>query len=86
MRTCLESRLWRKIPVSHCSFAWLVEHAAWTHTVRMRQSDGITAYQRLRGMSFGLEMVGFCEKCLYKVPKKKPETNLEGKLGSKWKD
>jgi hypothetical protein len=86
MRACLEARLRQRVGVQHCVFEWLVEHAAWTHTIRMRQSDGITAYQRLRGMAFGLRMVGFGESCLYKIPKKKPEANLEGKLGSKWKD
>ena len=44
MRSCLEARLKHKLSVQHCAFAWLVEHAAWVHTVRMRQSDGITAY------------------------------------------
>ena len=75
-----------KLSVQHCAFAWLVEHAAWVHAVRMRQSDGITAYQRLRGVDFRLKMICFGESCLYKIPKKKPETALEGKLGSKWKD
>ena len=76
-----------KLGVQHCAFAWLVEHAAWVHTVRMRQIDGITAYQRLRGVDFGLKMICFGESCLYKIPKKKPtETALERKLGSKWKD
>ena len=69
IRSCLEARMRRKIGVQHCAFAWLVEHAAWVHTIRMRQSDGITAYQRLRGMSFGLKLVGFGESCLYQVPK-----------------
>ena len=69
MRACLESRLRRQIPVGHCSFAWLVEHAAWKHTVRLRQSDGITAHQRLRGMSFGLRMRGFGEVPLQDLEK-----------------
>ena len=69
--------------MQHCAFAWLVEHAAWIHTVRAKQSDGITADQRLRGVSFALRMIGFGEACLYKIPKKKPEMALEGKLGSK---
>ena len=37
-------------------------------------------------MNFALNMFGFGESCLHKLPQKKPETALEGKLGSKWKD
>ena len=60
LRACLEGRLTRQMPVTHGSFAWLVEHAAWLHTIKKKQSDGLTAYQRLRGMSFGPKLLGFC--------------------------
>ena len=58
----------------------------WLHTIKLRQSDGITAYQRLSGMSFGPKLLPFGECCVYKLPKKTQETSLEGKLGTKWHD
>ena len=72
--------------MTHCSFAWLVEHAAWLHTIKKKQSDGITAYQRLRGRSFGSKLLGFGECCLYMLQRKSQDRSLEGTLGSKWKE
>ena len=86
LRACLEGRLRKQIPVTHCSFAWLVEHAAWLHTIKKRQSDGITAYQRLRGRSFASKLLGFGECCLCMLQRKSQDRSLEGKLGSKWKE
>ena len=59
LRACLEGRLRRQIPVTHCTFAWLVEPAAWLHTIKKTQSDTLTAYQRFRGMSVGPKLLGF---------------------------
>ena len=86
VRSCLEDRIKMKVPVTHCLFGWLVEHAAWLLTTRQRQSDGLTPHQRLRGRSFGTAMLCFGERCHYKLPKPKHERALEGKLGSKWKE
>ena len=61
MKSCLEDRIKKRVPVSHCLFYWLVEHAAWLLTVRTAQSDGITAYKRLRGKNFSIPMLGFGE-------------------------
>jgi len=85
IRACLESRIKRRIPVTHCVFYWLVEHAAWLLTIRSTQSDGITPYKRLRGLNFSTRMLGFGESCLYRVPKKSPEASLDGKLSPNWK-
>jgi len=86
LRACIENRIKRKIPVTHCVFYSLIEHAAWLLTTRLCQSDGITAYKRLRGVNFNTRLLGFGELCLYKVPKKAPEFSLDGKLGSNWHD
>ena len=86
LRACLESRIRKQLPVAHCGFAWLVEHAAWLHTIKKKQSDGITAYHRLRGRSFGPKLLGFGERCLFMLQRKSQDRSLEGKLGSKWKE
>ena len=53
---------------------------------QVRQSDGITAYQRLRGRNYGTKLLAFAERCLFKLPRKSKDLSLEGKLGSKWKE
>jgi hypothetical protein len=85
LRSCLEERIAKRVPVTHCLFAWLVEHAAWLLTTRQRQSDGLTPHQRLRGRAFKTDMLGFGEACHYKVPKARGGRALEGKLGNKWR-
>ena len=37
VRSCLEERVQARVPVRHCVFGWLVEHAAWLMTTRQRQ-------------------------------------------------
>ena len=86
IRLCLEERIKRKVPVHHCVFYWIMEHAAWILTTRTTQSDGITPYKRLRGRNFNTKTLGFGEQCLYKLIKKSPDKNLDGKLGSQWQD
>ena len=85
LRSCLEEQIDARVPVTHCAFAWLVEHAAWLLTTRQKQSDGLTPQQRFRGRSFKTGMLGFGELCHYKIPKQRSERALEGKLGSKWR-
>ena len=43
-RSCLESRVGARIPLSHPLMAWLVEHVAWLVVVRQRGTDGRTSY------------------------------------------
>ena len=85
IRSCLEERISKRIPVTHCLFPWLVDHAAWLLTTRQRQSDGLTPHQRFRGRTFRTDMLGFSEMCHYKVPKAKNKRALECKLGAKWR-
>ena len=67
--------------MSHCLFHWLVEHAAWLLTVRTIQSDGITAYKRLRGRNFNIPLLAFGEMCLYKLNKRDVQKQPDGKAG-----
>ena len=59
LQMCLERRLGMKIPVNHPILTWLVRHAAYVRTARVRGSDGQTGYQRARGTSFTTKLVGF---------------------------
>ena len=64
---CLEEQIGARIPVGHPLLTWLVRHAAWCRTSRIRGSDGRTAYEKARGRAFKTPMVGFAEHCRYKV-------------------
>ena len=59
LKRCLEVRLKQRIPVDHPLMAWLVKHAAWVLTTRVRGKDGQTAYERLRGKPFARKSIGF---------------------------
>jgi len=67
LRSCFESCIMKRIPVLHCLFYWLIEHAAWLLIIRTSQSDGITPSKRLKGVNFGTRMLGFGEQCLHKI-------------------
>ena len=85
-KACLEDRIKQRILVTHCIFYWLVEHAAWLLTVRTTQSDGITAYKRLKGKNFSIPMLGFGEMCLYKLSKYAVKKEPDGKMSARWKE
>ena len=77
MKFDLEDRMRRKIPLDHPIFDWLVEHCSWTITSRAKMDDGKTPYQKVRGSNFHREVLGFCEKVLYKMPEGKLTRTLE---------
>ena len=79
LQSCLESRLGHRIPVSHPIYAWLISHAAMMITVRVRGHDGQTAYQRIRGRPWSNRLLGFGEKCRFKIrAKEAPDTYADG--------
>ena len=85
MKRCLEIRLRRRIPADHPVMAWLVKHAAWILTIRVRGKDGKTSYERLRGKPFSKKSVGFAEMCLFRLPLKSAKADDEdGKLSVRW--
>ena len=73
LRSCLEKRLGRKIPVNHPIAAWLLEFGAITHNAVHRGQDGRTAWHRARGRPYGQNLYAFAEQVLYKLPVKGPK-------------
>ena len=51
-------------------FCWLIEHNADLLNKYQKSDDGRTAYHRLRGKSWSLEMVEFGEKVHYRINRK----------------
>ena len=83
-KSCLESRLCRRIPCDHPVMAWLVKHVGWLLTVRSRGQDGRTLYERLRGKPFNKRMVGFGETCLAKLSKNQVAKETVPKMAPRW--
>ena len=84
MRTILlglESCISAKVPIDHPILTWLVIHAAYIRTCRIRGSDGRTAQQRARGTTHPDKLMKFCETCRYKCRSK--EGGI-GHSGSRW--
>ena len=52
LQLCLESRIGHRIPIGHALMHWLVGHAADVRTFRIRDVDGITAFQHVNAMLF----------------------------------
>ena len=72
LQVALEEQLQSKIPATHPIMHWLVGHAADILTWRIRNVDGLTAYQRARGKPFVYKLIGFGERCNYKFNSKVP--------------
>jgi len=53
LRSCLESRFGKKLPVNHPLAAWLVEHVTAIRNIRVRGTDGLTPWFKARGRPFG---------------------------------
>ena len=82
--SCLQGRLGCRIPGDHPIMAWMVQHAAWTLTIRQRGKDGRTAYERLKGRPFHKRMVGIGEVCLAKLSKRAVALAEIPKLAPRW--
>ncbi len=82
LKLCLESQIERYIPVGHAVIAWLLEHTCLLLNVRSRGSDGLTAWERVRGRPFGQQSLGFGETILYKLPVKGPRSQPDGNMGA----
>lgn len=85
LKSDLEERIWRGIPMAHPLFAWTVEHSAWLMTICPRLHDGKTPHQHARGVNFGRDLLCFGETDLYKVPLGHLKQDLEGKMAPRWK-
>ena len=78
----LEKQIGARIPANHPLLTWLVRHAAYTRTARVRGDDGLTPYQRVKGRTTsGPKLVGFGESCRFKNRSHEP---LSDNLTSRW--
>ena len=70
MKSALETRIQRKIPVALPVMRWLVEHVAGVINRYSVNSEGVTPYQAVHGKRSTLKVVEFGERVLYHVPKR----------------
>ncbi len=61
LKLCTEARINKFIPVDHPVAAWMLEHICLLLNTMVKGTDGLTAWQRVKGRSFGQQLVGFCE-------------------------
>ena len=64
--------------------AWLVEHAAWLLTTRLRGEDGKSAYERIRGRPCAKRLVEFGERVFCKKHMKGPKAEERATLEGRW--
>ena len=82
LELCLEGHLQKYIPVAHPIVPWLLEHSAFLLNVKVRGSDGLTAWARVKGRPFGLQSIGFGESVFFKRPVKGPNAQPDGNMGA----
>ena len=70
------------IPVAHPVVPWLLEHSAFLLNVKTRGTDGLTPWARVKGRSFGQQVLGFGESVFFKRPVKGPAAQPEGSMGA----
>ena len=63
----LERRIGQRIEVTHCVFAWLVEHAVDLLNKFHVAADGKTAFERLKGKKHRGEVLPFCAPVMLRV-------------------
>ena len=78
----VEKQIKKRIPATHPLMSWMVEHAAWILTVRLRGQDGHTAYERIWGKPFSRPMVSFGEAVLFSHLTKGPQSQPDGNMGA----
>ena len=84
LKLCAEARIDKFIPVDHPVVSWLLEHTCLILSVRVRGSDGLTAWARVRGRAFNQRMLSFLENVFYKLPTKSPQAAPVGNMGTRW--
>ena len=84
LKLCLEARIGKYAPVGHALVPWLLQHTCLVLNARVRGTDGLTSWARVRGRSFNQRMLGFGELVLYKLPSKGPKSNPDGNMGTRW--
>jgi hypothetical protein len=81
VKLCLEERIGKYIPVDHAVVPWMMDHVCLLLNVVVRGSDGLTAWQRVRGRPFSQQLVGFGESVLHRYPGKGPQHQPDGNTG-----
>ena len=61
-KCAIESRMETRLPCTHPTFAWLVEHAASVYNRHVCTEDGSTPYQNLHGQRFKGKAIEFGER------------------------
>ena len=64
--------------------AWLLEHTCLILSVRVRGTDVLTPWARVRGRAFNQRMLSFLESVFYKLPTKGPQAAPDGNMGARW--
>ena len=82
MTLCFEQRIDRHIPVDHPMIAWMVGHTSLLPNALVRGTDGLTAWNRVRGRAFGQPLVELGETVLYTHPTKGPHHHPQGNVGA----
>ena len=82
LQRCIEQRIGHRIPMDHPLMAWLVPHSAMLINYRMRGDDHKTAYCRTRGRPWNGRLLGFAEKCRFKIRSKEKVENQHD--GNRW--
>ncbi len=82
VKMCTEARINKFIPVDHPITAWMLEHVCLLLNTMVRGTDGLTAWGRVKGRSFGQQLLGFGECVLYRYPTKGPRHAPDGNMGA----
>ena len=80
LRSCLQHRVGRTLPMHHPLTPWMLEHSAVLLDAVNRGTDGLTAWARVRGRPFGLKLYEFGELVAYKIKSKGPEHDERGNM------
>ena len=80
LKSALETRIQKKLPVALPVMRWLIEHVANVMNRYAVNEEGVTPYQAIHGKRSTLKVVEFAEQVLYHVPKR-----LRAKLTQRWR-
>ena len=69
LKLCLESRLDTYIQPNHSVMSWLLEHTCMLLNARVRGTDGMTPWQRIRGTPFNQRPFGSGEHVPWNFPR-----------------
>ena len=83
LKSCLEQRLGKYVPVDHALMPWLLEHTCILLDAESGGHDGLASWERMKGRKSNQLLFGFGEIVLYKLPSKGPWADPDGNVGTK---